>query len=57
MNASPGECEKCGQAVRVVFNEYAELEDDRELAYDTNTGDLHTCWQQLPDDADLIRLD
>lgn len=57
MNVTNGECEKCGQAVRVVFDDYAELEDDRELSYDVSTGDIHACWQQLPDDAPLIRLD
>lgn len=51
------ECDKCGQAIRVVFNEYATDEADREVAYDVNTGEMHLCWVELPDNAPLHRLD
>ena len=51
------ECDKCGQAIRVVFNDFAEDEAERELAYDVDTGDLHLCWTQLPENASLLRLD
>ncbi len=57
MNVTNSECEKCGQAVRVVFDDYAEVDDDRELSYDVSTGEVHNCWTQLPDNAELIRLD
>ncbi len=51
------ECDKCGQAIRVVFNDFADDEADRELAYDVDTGGLHLCWTELPESAPLIRLD
>lgn len=46
------ECNLCKESLKVI-----RQATDREIAFEIASGKIHSCWQSLPEDANLLILD